>query len=479
MGRNEGEGELAGKKRARTRRARKQGTVARLMVVERAHRFLEKLKRVLPEGEGFEIRREQSIDRVLEHFERDTYDILLVTGSAVGAGDTDGMELLEVITAKSPGTQILLLVEADNVEAGVSGLKAGGYHYARLPIDDGELKMLIMTALEEQPRYGPNLLLKRDAQESEFEDLIGRSREMKDLYRHIRQAAATDIPVLLVGETGTGKDLAGRAIHNQSDRRGKDYVPVHLGALPVELVASELFGHEKGAFTGATEKRKGKFELASDGTVFLDEISTVDAKVQVSLLRLIEQRRFRRLGGSRNIRSDARVIAATNQDLAEAVREGRFRKDLYYRLDVFRIVIPSLRERASDIALLVEEFLGRYNREFKKSILGIAPGCMGLLESYDWPGNVRELKNVVQRAVLVCTGEVLMTEHLPPRFRRETPLPRTMTFDVGTPLDQVERDMVLAALDAADGNKTEAAALLGISRRALYNKLKKYRIPGN
>lgn len=306
--------------------------------------------------------------------------------------------------------------------------------------------------------------------------LVGKSKPMQEVYRQIRQAAATDIPILLIGETGTGKDLAAQAIHEQSERQNGPYIAINLGALPSELVGSELFGHEKGAFTGAIGRRKGKFEEARNGTIFLDEIATIDAKVQVSLLRLIEQKRFHRLGGQTTIRTNARVIAASNQNLSELVEQGRFRKDLYYRLDVFRIVMPPLHERNGDIVPLIEAFLNRFNRSFKKHIMGVAPECIDLLESYDWPGNVRELKNVVQRAVLVCEGEVLLLDHLPSRFRKGKPIPSKVSFEIGTPLEAVEREMIVRALAAAQNNRRHAADLLGISRRALYNKLRKHNI---
>lgn len=312
--------------------------------------------------------------------------------------------------------------------------------------------------------------------EIRFEKLVGNSKPMEDVYRQIRQAAATDIPILLLGETGTGKDVAAQTIHEQSERNKGPYIAINLGALPSELVGSELFGHEKGAFTGAIERREGKFEEARNGTIFLDEISTIDAKVQVSLLRLIEQKTFHRLGGKTIINTNARLITASNQNLLELVEQRHFRKDLYYRLDVFRIVMPPLRQRSGDIVLLIDEFLNRFNRSLKKHIVGVAPECVSLLETYDWPGNVRELKNVVQRAVLVCAGEVLLPDHLPPRFRKGKPAPPKVSFEIGTSLEEVEREMIVRTLAAAHNNRKQAADLLGISRRALYNKLQKHKI---
>lgn len=311
---------------------------------------------------------------------------------------------------------------------------------------------------------------------SEFDHIVGRSKPMEDVYRQIRQAAATDIPVLLIGETGTGKDVVARSIHARSGRCEGPFTAVNLGALPKELVASELFGHRKGAFTGATEERKGKFELAHDGTIFLDEIASINEKVQVSLLRLLERKEFRRLGGQEKIKTNARLIAASNQDLSDEVEEGNFREDLYYRLDVFRISLPPLRERPGDIPLLIEEFLNRYNNRFEKSVEGISPEAVGLLESSEWSGNVRELKNVIQRAVMVCDSNVLRPEHLPPRFRDSSPARPSVTFEVGTALEEVEREMIIRTLDYTHDNRTRTAKLLGISRRTLYNKLEEYKI---
>jgi len=422
------------------------------------------------------VHREPTMDRVLERFESDVYEVLVVTSSAFRAGRSDGVELIEVISAKSPITQVLFLSDPRDLRTTMSAIKAGGFQYATQPVGDEELRMLVETALTQVTPYSRNLMLKRDKRPVAFEKLVGRSEPMQVVYRQIRQAAATDIPILLLGDTGSGKDLAAEAIHRQSERFDGPYVAVHLGALPADLVPGELFGHEKGAFTGATERAMGKFEQGNGGTVFLDEISTIDEKVQISLLRLIEQKKYHRLGGRQTLSCDVRLVAASNQDLEELVNRGKFREDLYFRLDVFRISLPSLKERREDIPLLIDEFVKRYNMSFQKSIAGISPECVGLLESYDWPGNVRELKNVIQRGVLVCQGDILLPEHLPARFRPEKSARGSVTFDVGTPLHEVEREMIVRALSAAGNNRTHAARLLGISRRALYNKMAKYAV---
>ena len=317
---------------------------------------------------------ETGIDRVLERFESDTFDILILCSSAAKGGEITGIELLEIITAKCSATQILFLVNPRDITLAFSALRAGTYHYAKLPIGDEELRLLIETALELRPKFGENSLLKNEFRQTSFESMVGGSKPMQDVYRQIRQAAATDIPVLLAGETGTGKDLMARAIHQLSDRSQKTFLPAHLGALPQELVASELFGHEKGAFTSAMNRYIGSFERAGGGTIFLDEISTIDDRVQVSLLRLLETRKFQRIGGRKTITANIRIIAATNEDLAEAVRRGAFREDLYYRLEVFLITVPPVRIRHGDVPLLVDHFLKIFNQDYGKKYSGHLPG---------------------------------------------------------------------------------------------------------
>jgi DNA-binding NtrC family response regulator len=445
-----------------------------VVVVARDNGLARRIEGLFPPAE-VEVTRESSIDHVVERFESESHDLLLLTSAAFKAGQIDGIELLEVVAGASPATQVLFLVEPRDIRAAMSTVKAGLYEYVKLPVTEEELRVHIEAAMAKKPLVAAPPRRRR-GRRGGMGRMIGRSPQMQEVYRQIRTAAATGIPILLSGETGTGKDLAAQAIHQQSERKDGPFVPVHLGAIPPELVGSELFGHEKGAFTGAQEKRAGKFELASEGTIFLDEISTMDDRVQVALLRLLESKKVTRLGGRKSVAADPRVIAATNVNLSEAVRRGGFREDLYYRLDVFHIVLPPLRARQGDIPVLIDEFLKRYNEAYEKQIQGIAPEAVGLLEAYDWPGNVRELKNVIQRAVLVCPGEVLLSAHLPPRFRPDRPMRSSVTFEVGTPLAEVEREMIIQALAVARNNRKRAADLLGISRRALYNKLARHGI---
>lgn len=423
-----------------------------------------------------ELAYERSIDEVVDRFERETFDLMLFSSSVAQRQPGDALEILELISAKCPGTQILFFAHPGRLKMAHQALRAGAFHYSRLPVSDQELKLLIATAIKKKPQVGLNLLLRSEVEKTTFESMVGRSPAMQQVYRLIRQAAATDIPVLLSGETGTGKELAAKAIHELSSRAQGPCVPVHIGSLPDDLVASELFGHEPGAFTGAQGRRKGCFEEADGGTVFLDEIATIDEKMQVSLLRLLETNRFSPIGGSECRSVDARVIAASNADLLEEVRLGRFREDLYYRLDVFHITLPPLRERYGDIHLLVDHFLKDACDNFQKLIRGVAPDFISCLEAYSWPGNVRELKNIIQRAVVNCPGDILETAQLPKRLIHYQNEDVTLTIKIGMNIAAVEKELIRRTMEFTQGNRTRASQILGISRRALYNKIQRYRI---
>jgi DNA-binding NtrC family response regulator len=304
---------------------------------------------------------------------------------------------------------------------------------------------------------------------------------MRSVIQNIIEAAAEDIPVLITGETGTGKDLVAAAIHKRSKRKSYPYLPVNMGAIASELIASELFGHERGAYTGASEARAGLFEQAQGGTIFLDEITTMDEKTQVSLLRVLETKTIRRVRGEKDIHTNVRVIAATNEDIEEAVKAGRFREDLYYRLDVFRIHLPPLRERHGAVSLFTDHFVARFAEMYKKDLRVISRDTYRLLRAYSWPGNVRELKNVIQRAVLLAKGAELTPALLPQRIREINgsgeKRPNALSpIQLGMTLGDVEREYIKLTLSTINGNKKKAAALLGISRRALYNKLKRFQM---
>lgn len=437
-----------------------------------------RLQRILP-AKHTSILWRKHIDQVNQEMATNSFDIFILTSEACKNQMNHCLGVLEQIISRSPATQILFLVEPQDVEIGIQALSLGAYQYAKTPISDTELKLLIETALERSPIVNTKFPEDFDTKRDRLGNLVGASVKMQSVYRQIYQAAGSEVNILLLGETGTGKDLAAQTTHQLSNRSDGPFLPINLGAIPADLVASELFGHEMGAFTGAIKQTKGIFEKAENGIVFLDEIEAVDERVQISLLRLIEQHQFRRLGGKQAIENRARLIASSNEDLQTLIDKGVFRKDLYYRLDVFRITMPSLRKNLEDIPLLTREFMARYNRTYRKNITAIATECIQAFQHYDWPGNARELKNVIQRAAIVCESDEIQLEHLPPRFRAlkgSMPANPTVTFEIGTPLEQVEKEMILQALSAANDNRTQAAELLGISRRAIYNKLRKHKI---
>ena len=306
--------------------------------------------------------------------------------------------------------------------------------------------------------------------------LVG-SLVMREVIQQIIEAASADITVLITGETGTGKDLVAAAIHKRSKRKEFPYVPVNTGAMTPELIVSELFGHEKGSYTGALATREGFFEQADRGTIFLDEISTMDEKAQISLLRVLETNTFRRVGGTKDIGVDVRVIAATNEDLQEAVEQKKFREDLYYRLDVMRIHLPPLRQRPGAVTFLTDHFVILFNEIYHKNVRAVSPDAYRYLRRYPWPGNVRELKNVIQRAVLISQGKELSPELLPARIRETAEAnadPDALPVRIGMSLEAVEKEFIKTTLRFTSGNKKAAASMLGISRRALYNKLQKF-----
>jgi DNA-binding NtrC family response regulator len=313
----------------------------------------------------------------------------------------------------------------------------------------------------------------------QFEGMLGVSLPMLEVFQQITDAASADVPVLITGETGTGKDLVAEAIHNRSHRKDKPLVAVNMGAMPAELIASELFGHERGAYTHAVTSRMGRFEEANGGTIFLDEISTMDEKSQVFLLRVLETKTFRRVGGEKDIHVDVRVIGAANENLEAAVKQRRFREDLYYRFDVFRVNLPPLRDRPGGLKVLSDYFLLHFNKMYKKKLRSVSLETFRCLENYSWPGNVRELKNVVQRAVLVAEGHELTPDLLPARLRGSGEPDADSKFAhfpirVGMTLEAVEKEFLAMTLRSVSGNKRKTAGILGISRRTLYDKLKRH-----
>ncbi len=389
----------------------------------------------------------------------------------------DGLELLRRAQGLSPAPLFIVMTAYGTVETAVRAMKQGAYDYLTKPVNLDQLDLLVARALKGKNLEAENAYLREQLAKSYgLEAQTGKSAAMEKVFELIRQITPSRSTVLITGESGTGKELAARAIHLLSPRRSAPFIPVHCASLAPTLLESELFGHEKGAFTGAAAMKKGRFELADGGTVFLDEVSEIPPEIQVKLLRALEQHEFERVGGTRPIRVDLRLIAATNADLSPLVAKGRFREDLFYRLNVVRIGLPPLRERRDDIPLLVRRFLGEFGRENGKEGMTIAPEALRLLLAHDWPGNVRELKNCVESMVVLARKTELGIDDLPPSLRALSPaaLPETAPLN----LKAAGKDLLEKALRQARGNKTAAARLLGISRRTLYRKLTEVGSPG-
>jgi DNA-binding NtrC family response regulator len=451
---------------------------ARLLLVENSGEIGTLLKRRFLQAVRLDA--VPSLHGVPERLRTSAYDMLIYV-SDISLPNTKLHEVLELLTTVSPETQIIL-VGPEEPEPPYCTLKNSNYQFIPHPVDAEAFCYLVQLALEKHPLRENILAYPEVRVFTEFEGMMGISLPMREVFQRIIDASSADIPVLITGETGTGKDLVAAAIHNRSKRKNKPYIPVNTGAIAPELIASELFGHEKGAFTGALERREGYFEQAHGGTIFLDEISTMDEKTQVGLLRILETKTFRRIGGDRDLQVDVRVIAATNESLQEAICHKRFREDLYYRMDVFQIDLPPLRDRPGGVTLLTNHFVIVFNSLYQKKVKMVAPETYRCLRRYSWPGNVRELKNVIQRAVLISKGEELTMDLMPERIREaaavaqsptEEPYAAESRIHAGMTLEAVEKEFIAMTLAATRGNKKQAALQLGISRRALYNKLQK------
>jgi len=393
--------------------------------------------------------------------------------------DADGLTVLKRIKASDPDTLVILLTAHVNVDTAVDAMKHGAYHYANKPFNLDEIVLLVEKALETtRLRREVRVLRARQAQPFSLDRIVGESPAMvatRALLQKIAVSRAST--VLLTGESGTGKDLAAKVIHYASDRSARAFMNITCSALPETLLESELFGHERGAFTGADRQKRGLLESADGGTVFLDEIGEMVPLLQAKLLRFLEEKAFKRVGGAVDLKVDVRVIAATNRNLEEEVRAGRFRDDLYYRLNVMPVVLPPLRERPEDIPRLAHYYVDAYNTEFRKRVRGVSNEAMARLKGYRWPGNVRELRNAVERAMLLVEGDELTPAHFPmsgalaSRLSEQVPLPAA-----GIDLEQLERSLVVQALDRSDWNQTRAAGLLGLNRDQIRYRIEKFKL---
>lgn len=418
--------------------------------------------------EGYQVETAEDGETALRKFDKGKFDLLLVDMKMPGMS---GLELLAKVKEIDKDTIVILITAFASVPTAIKALKDGAYDYVTKPVDPDELEHLVIKALEQKSLRVENEALKGNIDEIiKPDNLIGESSQMKKIYDLIHTVAPADTTVMIRGESGTGKELVAKAIHINSKRKYFPIIPVNCGALAESILESELFGHEKGAFTGAQFKRKGKFEMADGGTIFLDEIGSVTPKMQVELLRVIESKQFSRVGGNQLIKSDFRVIIATNESLEDLVRQGKFREDLYYRLNVFSIFIPPLRERAGDIPVLAFYFLNNFCTAMNKNIKNISPEAMEFLCKYDWPGNVRELENAIERAVVVGKGDTIKVDDLPFHVSSSA----SANSDGDKSMTAMEKKHISKVLNENNWNISRSALELEIDRVTLYNKINKY-----
>lgn len=396
----------------------------------------------------------------------ENWDIVLLDLRMPGM---DGMEVLKQVKEIAPQTVVIMMTAYASIPGAVQAMQEGAYDYIVKPLDVDQLTLMLKRIVEHQQLITENILLrKRLTEQYEYEDIIGRSEAMQEVFSMIKAVTDTNATVLITGETGTGKELVARAIHSNSSQRYGPFVATSCGALPETLLESELFGYEKGAFTGADRTKKGRFELANEGTLFLDEVGDISMKTQIRLLRVLQEKSFSRLGGTEQIKVDVRLVSATNRDLVAAIEEGSFRSDLYYRLNVVSIQLPPLRERIDDVPLLAAHFINKYNVEFNKKFDRVDRKAMDFMMDYHWPGNVRELENVIERAIVIDQGPQMKVKHLP-FCNIESPLteePRS--------LQEVEKSHIEKMLQRNDWNIAKTARLLNIDRSTLHKKIKKF-----
>jgi two-component system, NtrC family, response regulator AtoC len=403
--------------------------------------------------------------------------------------DADGLELLEKIRRQWPDVLVVMMTAYTNIEVAIQAVRLGAYDYVAKPFSLDEMMVIVEKALEaKRLRTEVERIRTTQIEEFGFDRIVAESPKMLEIITLIRHLAESEArTILLQGESGTGKDLAAKVLHYHSPRAGRPFMNITCTALPEALLESELFGHEKGAFTDARVQKQGLFELADGGTIFLDEIGDMPGKLQAKLLRFLEEKTFRRVGGAKDIHVDVRIIAATNRDLRSLVEQGEFREDLFYRLNIFPITLPPLRERPEDIPLLATHFVRQFNREFRREVTGIEPSSLAAMQAYQWPGNVREMRNIVERAMLLAERGPLTLSDLPAMLKRPVadrpapspPLPAATLFDIGPDgidIRQVERQLVEIALRKTGGNQVRAAGLLHITRDQLRSRIQKYKI---
>ena len=426
-------------------------------------------------GKGFQVKSAENAHIALEMLSQEPIDLIL---SDVRMPGMSGLELLRQVKERDPDIQLILMSGFSSVKDAVEAIQLGAADYVEKPIDFRRLARVLQTSFEKRQLQHRTRILEQRLQGCiTFEGIVARSQAMLGVFAFIERLARYPTTALVTGESGTGKELVARALHNLSPLRDRPFVICNCTTLAPTLLESELFGHLRGAFTGADRDRKGLFEAAHGGTIFLDEIGELPLGVQVKLLRVLENREIKRIGSPDPIRVDIRVIAATNRDLGEMVRQGTFRDDLYYRLNVGAIHLPALRSRTEDVEPLVHHFVGLFNEKLGRNVGGGTPQLLDIFMRYPWPGNVRELANVIERAMVVCKGTTIMPEHLPPHLFETRPVAVGEVAEMpDLSLEAAEREQILRALQASGGKRIEAARRLGLSRRTLYRKLSRYGI---
>lgn len=448
-----------------------------ILIVDDDNAHLSMLKTVLS-GWGFDTVEAKDGSGAIDQVHEKPFDCILMD---VRMANISGIEALKEIKITNPSIPIIIMTAYSSVDTAVEAMKLGAYDYLTKPLNFDELQLTLERSLAHQELSRENKSLKQLLSASDALSLIiGSSVPMKELKEMIQAIAPSEATILIFGESGTGKELVAKAIHGCSSRNNKPLVSVNCAALADTLLESELFGHEKGAFTGADKRRDGRFMQANKGSIFLDEVGEVPLPMQAKLLRAIQEREIQRVGSDTVLHADVRIIAATNKNLLDGVKEGRFREDLYYRLNVVTVEVPSLRERQDDIPLLAKYFLQRHAEKNRKNIVDFSPLAMDCLVKYDWPGNVRELENAVERAVVLCTGNYITERELPPTVAQSVAKAELQSEQLnkmaGLPLEEIEREAIIQTLEQTAGNKSEAAKLLNITRTTLNNKIKKYLI---
>lgn len=446
---------------------------ANILIIDDDEAIRDSCSQVLKK-EGYTVKAAKDGKEGLELFKKEFFHVVLLDLKLPGL---DGMEILTKIKEEAPATPVIIITGYASIESAVEAMKKGAFDYLSKPFSAEALRVITKKALGSRKIIFENLYLRRELEaKTEFDMVVGKSKAMEKVLDIVRRVSPTESTVLITGESGTGKELIAREIHNHSPRSKGPFVAVDCGALVETLFESELFGHVRGSFTGAYETKHGRFEVANGGTIFFDEISNIGLNIQANLLRVIQEREVTRIGSSRPIKVDVRILAATNEDLADAVRRGKFREDLFYRLSVVPLHLPPLRERKEDIPLLIKHFLQKYNKRAKKGIISISLHVKKALMEYDWPGNIRELENTIERAVVLSKGNEIEKEDLMYHgisVNSELWNPIDGKFRT---LDEIEKEYIKAVLRAQSGNKSKTAGILGMDRKTLWAKIKKYNL---